>query len=260
MAQTLSLVSWNVNGVRAAERKGFIDFMLAGRYDLVGIQETKTHDSSHLSENLLHPDGYNSYWHCCTPKKGYSGVAVYSKLVPHKIVTDFGTSLLSQEGRMIELHFEKFVLLNVYFPNGGASAERLKYKLDFYQEFTKHLKKLQKIQPNIIFCGDVNTAHQAIDLARPKQNENTSGFMPVERAWLDQFTELGFVDTFRLKHPQMVKYSWWDQKTRSRERGVGWRIDYFYVSTSLAKRVVQADILDEVLGSDHAPILLTLKL
>lgn len=254
-----SLISWNVNGIRAAERKGFLDFVGTGKYDIVAVQETKVHDVGQLSGALVHPAGYNSYWDCCDTKKGYSGVATYAKQVPEKVTTDFGVDILNAEGRMLETHFADFIFLNIYFPNGGASPERLAYKLEFYKEFVSYLKKLQKLGKPIIFTGDVNTAHEEIDLARPKQNEKVSGFMRVERDWLDKFAAIGFVDTFRFKQPEKIQYSWWDQKTAARERNVGWRIDYFYVSTDLVDNIKRAEILDDIYGSDHAPILLEVE-
>lgn len=258
--RTVKLISWNVNGVRAALKKGFLDFLDKGSYDIVGIQETKTHDPSHLPPELLNPDGYTSYWHCGTDKKGYSGVAVYTKDIPVKVKTDFGSqSLLSKEGRVIELEFPYFTFLNIYFPNGGASETRLDYKLDFYDQFLKYVKKLDRDGKKIVFGGDLNTAHHEIDLTRAKENVNNSGFMPKERVWLDKFAEAGFVDTFRRFHPELVKYSYWDMKTRARDRNVGWRIDNFFVNQRLAPQLVSADIYDEVLGSDHAPVYLSIE-
>ena len=259
MTKKISLLSWNVNGIRAAERKGFVAWLEKSPYDIVAIQETKVSHPELLSDSLRHPTGFNSYWQCHGTKKGYSGVVVYSRLVPEKVVTKL-PGILGDEGRGIELRFKDFIFLNIYFPNGKASGGRLQYKLDFYQAFVKHLQRLKKNNQPIIFTGDVNTAHQEIDLARPKQNEKVSGFRPEERVWLDKFLELGFLDTFRQEHPETVKYSWWDQKTRSRDRNVGWRIDYFYVSDSLKNKIKKADILTDVYNSDHAPILLELNL
>lgn len=258
--KTTTFLSWNVNGVRAANHKGFLEFINQGRYDLTAIQETKISDSGLLPAELIHPDHYASYWQCATEKKGYSGVAMFVKQLPLSIKTDFGPkSLLSKEGRVIELHYPNFVFLNIYFPNGGASADRLNYKLKFYAEFLDYLKKLEKTTKNIIFCGDINTAHHPIDLARPKENINKSGFMPIEREWLDRLADAGFIDTFRLLHPDKVQYSWWDMKTHARERNVGWRIDGFYISPALKTKVTEAKILDNIMGSDHAPVELTLK-
>jgi len=259
--QSISLISWNVNGIRAAERKGFLSWLEEGQYDIVGVQETKVHDHNILSDALLKPNGYTTFWHGATEKKGYSGVAVFTKEIPKKVITNFGKNILSKEGRVLQLEFEKYILFNIYFPNGGASDERLQYKLTFYKTFLSYIKKVQKQKKPIIFCGDVNTAHHDIDLARPKQNIHTSGFMPIERVWLDQFEQAGFIDTFRLLHPNKAEaYTWWDMKTHARNRNVGWRIDYFYVSKRLKQRVTEANILSDTYGSDHCPVQLNISL
>lgn len=259
-----TLISWNVNGVRAAEKKGFVEWLNKSSAQIVAIQETKVSDHGVLSARLLEPDNYASFWHGAKEKKGYSGVACFVKkdFLPNKVKTDFGEkSLLSQEGRVLELEYDDFVFLNIYFPNGGASEARLKYKLEFYDEFLVYIKESMKSGKKVIFCGDVNTAHQEIDLARPKENANHSGFMPIEREWLDKFTAAGFVDTFRHFYPNKPEqYTWWDQKTRARERNVGWRIDYFYVSRNLASKIKDAFILPDVLGSDHCPVGLKIDL
>ena len=257
----IKLISWNVNGIRAAERKGFLDFMNKGQYDIIGIQETKVHDPTVLSPALQNPDHHNSYWHSASEKKGYSGVAVFTKNIPQKIKTNFGQkSLLSQEGRVIELEFPQFTFLNIYFPNGGSGEVRLDYKLKFYDQFLKYIKKLDLAGKNIVFTGDLNTAHEEIDLARAKENIKNSGFMPKERLWLDRFAKAGFIDTFRHWHPKKIKYSYWDMKTHARDRNVGWRIDYFYVNKRFLPKVSDADIYDAVKGSDHAPVYLSLKI
>ncbi len=258
MQNAYTLISWNVNGLRAAGRKGFIDWMQAGRYPVVAVQETKVSHPDQLDESLRNPDGYTSYFHSATEKKGYSGVGIYTKVKPLSVKTFFGNSLLSREGRVIEMEFREFILLNIYFPNGGSGDLRLQYKLEFYEEFLHYLNHLKKQPKPIVFCGDVNTAHQAIDLARPKENEGTSGFMPIEREWVDKFVAAGFIDTFRLVNMDAVQYSWWDMKTKARERNVGWRIDYFFVDSRLKLNVKDAFILDQVPGSDHAPVGLTL--
>ena len=260
MSKNIKLISWNVNGIRAAERKGFLDFLKNKNCDIVSVQETKVSHPELLSADLLAPANYNSYFQYHNTKKGYSGVATYTKTIPEKVVTEFSDKVLGEEGRTIELHFEKFILLNIYFPNGGRSVDRLNYKLKFYEIFCDHLKQLQKTKKGIIFCGDVNTAHHEIDLARPKENIKTSGFMPEEREWLDRFESLGFLDAFRLKHSDEVKYSWWDMKSRARDRNVGWRIDYFYVSKDLKDKVKECDILTDEYGSDHAPTFLEINL
>lgn len=250
----MTLVSWNVNGVRSAERKGFINWLTTSGYDVVGLQETKVSDHQILNHALRQPDGYQSFWHGAKEKLGYSGVAVYTKVKPQSARTDFGASLLSGEGRVLELDLGDFVFLNVYFPNGKSSPVRLEYKLNFYREFLNYLKQLRADGRSVIFAGDVNTAHHEIDLARPKENEKISGFLPAERVWLDQVESAGFVDSFRHFSQDAGQYTWWDQKSHARDRNVGWRIDYFFVSADLLPRLKQAFILSDVLGSDHCPV------
>ncbi|MDO8183637.1 MAG: exodeoxyribonuclease III [bacterium] len=257
---SLTIISWNVNGIRAAERKGLVKFLERGKYDIVCLQEVKAHDEDLLSAELHNPSGYTSYFNLATERKGYSGVVVYTKVKPQNIKTNFGSNHLSTEGRVIELEFTKFILLNIYFPNGGGADHRLKYKLDFFDQFTAYVKKLAKAGKPVIFCGDVNVAHEAIDLARPKANGKEIGFLPAEREKLDKFEQTGFTDTFRHFHPTKVEYSWWDQKTRARERNVGWRIDYFWVSQNLLTKVTKAFILGDKDGSDHAPVGITINL
>lgn len=255
--KTISLCSWNVNGIRAAERKGFLDWMKKSPCDIIGLQETKAHVEQ-LSQDLIHPKGYESYWSSAI-RKGYSGTAVYTNISPVFAETNFGDPFLDGEGRIVLLEFEKFYYFNVYFPNGGASTERLKFKLAFYDRFLKLMEVYRKKKP-IVLCGDVNTAHHEIDLARPKENEKNSGFMPIEREWLDKLVQKGYIDTFRMFESSGDHYTWWDMKTRSRERNVGWRIDYFFVSEELKKNVKDAWIAADVMGSDHCPVGLKLSI
>lgn len=255
MAQNIKLISWNVNGIRAAERKGFLEWLTQSGADVVGLQETKTSHPDQLSHELKNPDGYQSFFHCATEKKGYSGVVMYTKLQPLAIKTEFGGEFLSKEGRVIELEFPEFTFLNIYFPNGGSGKVRLEYKMEFYTEFLEYVQKLVASGKKVIFCGDVNTAHNEIDLARPKENEKSSGFMPIERAWLDDVEKAGFVDTFRMFYPELAdQYTWWDMKTRARDRNIGWRIDYFYVSENMRHQVKEAFIHQDTMGSDHCPV------
>ncbi|MEI7741114.1 MAG: exodeoxyribonuclease III [bacterium] len=253
----LKLYSWNVNGIRAVEKKGFLNWLHTEKPDVLGIQETKAHVDQ-LSQAVLHPDQYESYWSSGV-RRGYSGTAVFTRVSPILCMTDFGHLALDGEGRIVMLEFEKFFYFNVYFPNGGSGEERLQYKLRFYDEFLKLVESFRKQKP-IVICGDVNTAHKPEDLARPKENANTSGFMAIERDWLDKLESHGYIDAFRLFHEGNGYYSWWDMKTRSREKNVGWRIDHFWVSTELKKHIVSADIHPDVLGSDHCPISLKLSL
>lgn len=253
---TITLCAWNVNGIRAVEGKGFLNWMHATKPDILCLQETKAHPSQ-LSEQLLHPEGYESYWNAAI-RKGYSGTVVYTKISPILSMTSFGDAFLDGEGRIVMLEYESFYLFNVYFPNGGSGPERLKFKMAFYDRFLQLVESFRKMKP-IVICGDVNTAHQPIDLARPKENEKSSGFLPIERKWLDQLFEKGYIDTFRHFHPdERDRYSWWDMKTHSRPRNVGWRIDYFIVSEELKNKIVSADILSDVMGSDHCPVILEL--
>src|SRR3989344_3880362 len=249
-----TFISWNVNGIRSAERKDFLPWLMASNYDVVGLQETKVFDHAILSEELRHHNSYRSYWHGASEKKGYSGVAVYTKEEPRVVRNNFGPTVLSAEGRVLELDYSDLVYLNVYFPNGKSSPARLAYKLNFYREFLDHLRHLRADGRSIIFGGDVNTAHWEIDLARPRENEKISGFLPEERVWLDELEQAGFVDTLRHFSKEPGQYTWWDQKSHARERNVGWRIDYFFVSDDLLPRLKRAFILADVLGSDHCPV------
>jgi len=256
------LLSWNVNGLRASYRKGFLDWLEESGADIVCIQETKISSPDQLVKKLECPDGWHTYFHCATEKKGYSGTAIYSREEPKNIKTVFeGYTLLGTEGRIIEAEYEDFTLLTIYFPNGGGGEERLKYKLAFYDEFLSYVKNLAKQGKKVIFCGDVNTAHNEIDLARPKSNEKNTGFLRIERDWMDKLEPSGFIDTFRKFHPEEeVQYSYWDMKTRARDRNVGWRIDYFFVHQSCVKNVEKAFILGNVMGSDHCPVGITLNI
>lgn len=245
------IISWNINGLRAILRKDFAKQIGLIDPDIICLQETKTHQQ--LLPILA---GYDEFW-CFGEKAGYSGTLT---LVKHSANLRRITppKFLSDEGRLVVLDLEKFYLLNCYFPNGGMGPSRLAYKLRYYQEFLRYAQELENTKP-VIFCGDVNTAHQEIDLARPKANQKTTGFLPEERAWLDQVVKNDFVDVWRAHHQQEVTYTWWDYKTRARERDVGWRIDYFFCSKSIFNRVESCEILSQFFGSDHVPVELILK-
>jgi len=254
----MKLISWNVNGLRAIHKKGAFDAIFEVDADIICLQETKAHPEQ-LPEEARSPVGYFSYFDHSKIKKGYSGVAIFSKVKPEKIEYGIGIPKFDEEGRTLVAYYKDFVLLNAYFPNGGGSQERLDFKMEYYDEFLKYIDKLKKEGKNIIFCGDVNTAHEEIDLSRPKENEDSTGFLPMERKWIDKVISHGYFDTFRLIHPEKIQYSWWDMKTFARDRNIGWRIDYFFVSESLKNNINKAEILDGILGSDHCPILLELK-
>mgnify|MGYP001590459275 CR=1 FL=1 len=254
----MKILSWNVNGYRAILRKGFGEFLLSARPDILGLQEVKACPEQLAPEDTEFP-GYKTVWNCAE-RKGYSGVAAFYNKEPLTTSNGFGELRFDGEGRVITLEYQDFYLLNVYFPNGGQGPERLAYKLDFYEAFLAHIEKLRKSGKAVIFCGDVNTAHNEIDLARPRENAENSGFMPVERAWLDKITGKGWVDTFRDRHPEPKQYTWWDYKTRARERNVGWRLDYFFINKEGASLIKDAFILPEAQGSDHCPAGITLDL
>ncbi len=256
----IRVISWNVNGLRAIHRKdGFLDFVKKENPDILCLQETKASEDQ-LPDELRPIAGYYAYFASSKVKKGYSGVAIYTKEKPAKIEYGLGIKKFDDEGRTLVAHFKDFVLLNVYFPNGGGGPDRLKYKLDFYDAFLEYIEKLRKKGKKIIFCGDVNTAHEAIDLARPKENEKNTGFLPEERAWIDEVVYHGYVDVFRHLYPNKKEvYTYWDMKTRARDRNVGWRIDYFFVSNELLSKITGTKILSEVYGSDHCPVIMEIK-
>tara|TARA_B100001250_G_C19575156_1_gene689408 strand:+ start:74 stop:838 length:765 start_codon:yes stop_codon:yes gene_type:complete len=252
----MKLISWNVNGIRAAVRKGFLDWLESESPDILCIQESKAHKEQ-LSSEILEGHGYYNYWHSGV-KKGYSGVATFSKKEPLYIQEGLGIKKFDDEGRVIITEHENFLLYNIYFPNGQKDDIRLKYKLDFYDELLPIINEQVESGNNVIVAGDWNTAHKSIDLARPKENINTSGFMPIEREKLDIYIENGWADTFRLLHNEGDRYSWWSYRSGARPRNIGWRIDYFFVNQNLVEYCTEADIYHDVLGSDHCPISLEL--
>ena len=248
----MKVLSWNVNGIRAVDRKGFFQWFTKEKPDVICLQEIKA-QKEQLPSHLRNTPNYHLYINSAE-KKGYSGVATYTKLKPLVVKMGFGIEKFDREGRILITEYSKFILFNIYFPNGKKNQERLDYKLDFYDTFLAYADNLKAKGKNIVVCGDFNTAHKEIDLARPKENEKISGFLPIERAWIDTFIDHGYIDTFREFNKQSEQYSWWDMKTRARERNVGWRIDYFFVNKEFMKYVKNAFILQEVLGSDHCPI------
>jgi exodeoxyribonuclease-3 len=252
----VKLVSWNVNGLRAAWKKGFLEFVAAERPDVLCVQETKVQEEQ-VTDEMRAPGGYRSFWGFAE-RKGYSGVATYTRSEPLAVFTKCGAAVLDCEGRLVHTEFPDFHLFNVYFPNSGMGPERLAHKLAFYDEFLEMAERLRRQGKGVIVCGDVNTAHTELDLARPKENEKKPGFMAVERDWVSALVARGYHDTFRLFVEEAGHYTWWDLKTGARARNIGWRIDYFFVSDDLRDRVRAARILPDVLGSDHCPITLEL--
>lgn len=251
------LLSWNVNGIRAIEKKGFLDWLHKESPDILCLQETKSHPEQ-LGEALVQANGYKTYW-AAAEKKGYSGVAIYTKKEPRDIKEGLGTKKFDIEGRTLMADYGDFILLNIYFPNGGGGNKRVPFKLAFYEAFLEIVERLKKQGEKLIICGDVNTAHTEIDLARPKENEKNTGFLPEERAWVSKLISKGYIDTFRHFNKEPGHYSWWDYKTGARARDIGWRIDYFFVTPNLLPRLKRAFILKEVMGSDHCPVGIELK-
>ncbi len=255
----MNIISWNVNGIRALDRKGSFDWLLEKNPDIFGIQETKAHPDQ-LDENILSPTNYYSFFSSHSTKKGYSGTALYTKEKPDNVVYGIGIEEFDSEGRMVIATFGKTIVANVYFPNGGGGPERLDYKLRFYDAFLEYCLEKRKEGFEVIVMGDVNTAHEEIDLARPKANETRTGFLPEERAWLDEVFRNGFVDAYRYLYPTAEDvYTYWDQKTFARDRNVGWRIDYFIVTPGVVTTIKDVLIHSEILGSDHCPVELILK-
>lgn len=259
----MRFVSWNVNGFRALCKKPEWDWFRTTRADVVGLQETKA-DPSQVENDYLSPAGWNAWWAASTVKKGYSGVAVFSRVEPIRVEYELPDPDYQGEGRALHLEYPNFHYFNVYFPNGGEEVEpgvfkRLSYKMGFFNAFLDYAQTLREDKP-IVVCGDFNIAHRPIDLARPRENERNTGFLPEERAWLDNFVAAGYVDSFRQVHgDEAGAYSWWSYRMRARGKNVGWRIDYFFVSDELKYNIRDAWIESDVYGSDHCPVGLALE-
>ncbi len=255
----VKLMSWNVNGLRAVYKKGLFTEVLKEQPDIICIQETKMQEDQMPPELVEQLPDYEINL-ASAERKGYSGVGTFSKLKSKSVRKGFGSGRFDTEGRVLINEFDDFTLFNIYYPNGKASSERLQYKLDFYDFFLDYVEKLRMEGKNLVICGDVNTAHKEIDLARPRDNETVSGFLPIEREWMDKFVGAGYVDTLRKFKPDPHIYTWWDMKSGARARNVGWRIDYFYVNQEFEDKVIEATVLPDYLGSDHCPITLTLDI
>ena len=257
----MKIVTWNVNGLRAVARKGLFSWLQAEQPDILCMQETKAHRGQ-LPPELAEPEEYEAYFHSAK-KKGYSGVSTWirkdgaAKLTSEP-VTALGVERFDDEGRVLVTEFEGFALINCYFPHSQRELGRLDYKLDFYDTFLHHCNRLRREGKRVIITGDLNTAHHEIDLARPKENRQNSGFLQVERDRLDQFEAHGYIDAFRLFHEGPGHYTWWSYLFGAREANVGWRIDYFFVSDDLVAEVKDCHIQPEIEGSDHCPVVLEL--
>ncbi len=262
----MRIVSWNVNGIRAVHKKGFMDYLSGDSPDILCLQEVRA-DESQIEEDKRQPLGYYASYYPHQLKKGYSGVAIYSKEKPLSVTSGFGVEKFDVEGRVLQADFGDFIIMSVYFPKGYSEKEadgdaaklaRLHYKMDFYDAIFNYAKSLRAQGRKLIISGDYNTAHREIDLARPKQNRETSGFLDLEREKFDEIIMTGYVDTFREYQPEGGHYSWWSQRAGAREKNIGWRIDYHLISDDLKPRLKHAEILPHVLGSDHCPVVVEL--
>jgi exodeoxyribonuclease-3 len=254
----VKIITWNVNGLRAALGKGVDEWWKAENPDVLCLQEIKAKPEQLSEDQMSQLDGTPVIWNPAK-RKGYSGVATISKKKPLEVQLGMGNDRFDIEGRVIQTRYPNFVLFNIYFPNGQRDHERLTYKLDFYAWLLDLCDSMQAAGDNIILTGDFNTAHNDIDLKNPKENQKTSGFMPEERAWIDKYLEHGFVDAYRVLYPEKVEYTWWTYRFRARERGIGWRLDYYLVSEGLMSRVKDVIVHDDVMGSDHCPVSMTLN-
>ncbi len=249
----MKIVSWNINGLRAAIKNGAIDWIKKENADVVCLQETKL--SNKIELNLK---GYKKIWNI-GEIKGYSGTLTLSKEEPDETIIGLGINEFDKEGRVISTRFGDIWIINAYFPNAGRGLPRLDFKLRFNKEIERFVNKLNRNNRNIVLCGDFNVAREEIDIANPKQNIHNAGFTKEEREWINTFLSKDYVDTFRYLHPKQIKYTWWTYRFHARERNIGWRLDYFIVTKKLIKKVKESEILDNVKGSDHCPIILQLS-
>lgn len=249
----MRILCWNVNGLRSIIKKDFARWVLREDADIICVQETKANEDQ-IPDGIKHLNDHHAYFSSPVEKKGYSGVGLFTKEEPKSVIRGFGIERFDKEGRTIIADYGRFVLMDIYFPNGKMSQERLDYKMEFYDAFLNYADSLKREGKKIIICGDVNTAHTELDIARPRENSKKSGFLPEERAWMDKFESHGYIDTFRAFNKEGGHYTYWDIKTGARERNVGWRIDYFYISENLKKDLRSAFIEPDVMGSDHCPI------
>ena len=252
----MKLISWNVNGIRAAEKGGFLTWFEKEAADIVCVQEIKA-TPAQISPTLLNPNRYHSYWHPAT-KAGYSGVALYSKREPISVQIGLGDSVVDHEGRVLIAEYPRFTLINTYFPNSQRGHARLPYKLDFCKKMQAFCDKLVTQGKNLVLCGDLNIAHREIDLKNPKSNVKNAGFLPEERAWMDRFLAKGYVDTFRKFNQDPGHYTWWSYRPGVREKNIGWRIDYFVVNRDFSDQLKGTSHQTHIKGSDHCPVSMTL--
>ena len=250
------LISWNVNGIRAAEKKGLFDYLQDHKPDILSLQETKANPDQ-LSDVFSEQPGYHAYF-ASAARKGYSGVAIYSRIKPLSVDV-FGHERFDSEGRVLAAEYDDFVLINAYFPNSQAEGKRLDYKLDFCDTMLSYMNTIVDQGKHVIVCGDFNIAHKPIDLARPAQNEGNPGYLPEERAWFDTLVEAGYLDTFREFDSSAEQYSWWSYRMQARAKNIGWRLDYHVIDPGFRSSVSGAGIQQHILGSDHCPVTLELS-
>lgn len=253
----MKFLSYNVNGIRAALNKGLDEWLSQHDFDVVCFQETKAHEDQ-VDLASLETLGYKSWWHSAE-KKGYSGVAIFSKVEPDHVDTGCGIEKYDSEGRIIRADFGDVTLLNCYFPSGTTGDIRQAVKMEFLDDFFNWAHELKKERPNLIIAGDYNIAHTEMDIHNPKSNQKTSGFLPEERAWMTKWFDSGFTDSFRFKNPEKEEYSWWSYRTNARANNKGWRIDYWSVSNEIQDRIVAAGHYNDAVHSDHCPVFLELK-
>ncbi|MBC9933612.1 exodeoxyribonuclease III [Chitinophaga qingshengii] len=254
----MRIISYNVNGLRSAMTKGFTEWLQTDPADVICLQEIKAHQDN-VDFKQFEALGYEHYWYPAQ-KKGYSGVAVLTRIKPDQVVYGSGHAQSNEEGRFIRLDFGDLTLINTYFPSGTSGDARQTYKYQWLDELFTHLGELKQTRPNLILCGDYNICHKAIDIHDPVSNKNATGFLPEERAWMDRFFESGFVDTFRHFNPDPHQYSWWSFRANARNNNKGWRIDYINVTTPLKDKLKHASIYQHVKHSDHCPVFLELSL
>jgi len=254
----MHILSWNVNGIRAVLKKDAWNKITALAPDVICLQEIKTKPDQLTEAQSDFHAGYQIIWNPAE-RPGYSGVATLVKETPFDVIRGFGYERYDVEGRVIQSYFKNFILFNIYFPNGQRDQGRLDYKLSFYSDLLAYCQSLMAAGQHVILCGDFNTAHSEIDLKNPKSNQTTSGFLPEERVWVDRYLDSGFIDIYRHLYPEKIQYTWWTYITNARQRNVGWRLDYFLISEGLLPLIEDTIIHDDILGSDHCPVSLKIK-
>ena len=252
----MKIITYNVNGIRAAIKKGLLEWLKTEDPDIICIQETKA-NKDQVETNLIKESGYNHFWYSAE-KKGYSGVAIFSKIKPLNIEYGTGIDYMDKEGRVIRADFDKFSVISLYLPS-GTNVERLGFKFKFMDDFKEYIHELNKVIPNLIISGDYNICHKEIDIHNPIRNKNSSGFLPEEREWVTDFLANGFIDAFRYINESPDHYTWWSYRSNARSKNLGWRIDYHMISEELVPRLRSCRILSEAQHSDHCPVLLDIS-